>query len=143
MWYELNLAMDGDTWLVTSPAFPEVTTFGENQEEAARNGLGAVCEAIAARISASVDIPAPVDEEGLKLAVQLPATVFLKAALYMTLRTQGLTRADLQRKIGTKSRTSIDRLFDINHNSKLDALDEAFQALGVSLFGDVPFPDAA
>lgn len=143
MWYELKLDVDGDTWLVTAPAFPEVTTFGETNEEALRNGLSAILEAIAARIAASVDVPAPIDEDGLKFAVQIPSAVFLKAALYMTLRVRGLTRADLQRLMGEKNRTSVDRLFNIEHKSKLESMDAAFRALGIPLFSDVPFPVAA
>jgi predicted RNase H-like HicB family nuclease len=40
---------DNGTWLVTAPEFEEVVTFGETLEEAARNGINAIEEAIAAR----------------------------------------------------------------------------------------------
>lgn len=52
--YELTLEMDeledgGHNWLVTVPSFPEITTFGDDIEEALRAGLGAIEEAIAGR----------------------------------------------------------------------------------------------
>ena len=54
--YELTLEMDeledgGYNWLVTVPSFPEITTFGDDIEEALRAGLGAIEEAIAGRIA--------------------------------------------------------------------------------------------
>jgi len=50
----------GDTFLVTCPDFPEVTTFGETGDEILRVALGAIEEAIAARISYGEQLPAPV-----------------------------------------------------------------------------------
>jgi antitoxin HicB len=40
---------DNNTLMVTCPALPEVTTFGEDEEDARKNALGAIEEAIAAR----------------------------------------------------------------------------------------------
>lgn len=51
MTYRLKVEADDRTLLVSSPALPEVTTFGENAEEAEKMALGAIEEAIAARIS--------------------------------------------------------------------------------------------
>jgi predicted RNase H-like HicB family nuclease len=42
---------DNGTFLVTCPALPEVTTFGSTEEEIQRSALGAIEEAIAARIA--------------------------------------------------------------------------------------------
>jgi len=41
---------DNGTILITCPEFPEVTTFAESEDEIARVALGAIEEAIAARI---------------------------------------------------------------------------------------------
>ena len=87
-WYPLTLQPDDSVWLVTSPDFPEVASFGETSEEACRNGRNAIEEAIAARISAGEDIPAPysANEKLGKWAVELPAMVVLKAGAYMLMR---------------------------------------------------------
>jgi len=42
MLYELILSKDGETWLVTSNDFPELTSFGDSREQALVNGLNAV-----------------------------------------------------------------------------------------------------
>lgn len=142
-WYALSLTPDGDTWLVTSPDFEELTTFGDTQEEACRNGRNAIEEAIAARIAKGEEIPAPaMDPAGMKRAVEVPAMVFLKSALYMCLRDKGWTRADLMRALNV-GREHVDRLFRLDHNSRLDSIEDAFKALGVPLRFDMPFPQAA
>ncbi len=144
MWYKLNLAPDGDAWLVTSDDFPELTTFGDTQENACRNGLNAVEEAIAARISDNVDIPPPLKEtSGKGRFVELPAMVFLKLGLYMCLRELGISRAELQRRMGVKNRETIDRLFRLDHNTRLSGIEDAFKAIGAPLLIDFAVPSAA
>jgi antitoxin HicB len=48
---------DNDTLLVTCPALPEVTTFGESEEDALRDTVGAIEKAIAGRISYGERLP--------------------------------------------------------------------------------------
>jgi predicted RNase H-like HicB family nuclease len=50
---------DNGTWLVTCPALPEVTTFGEDEEDAKRHAAHAIEEALAARIGDGTEIPRP------------------------------------------------------------------------------------
>jgi antitoxin HicB len=142
-WYEIQIQPDGDTWLVTAPAFEELATFGATQEEACIQGRAAIEEAIAGRIADGEEIPAPLNEIGKAgHFVELPAMVLLKSALYMVMRSQGKTRADLMRDLHWH-REQVDRLFRLDHQSRLDAIEDAFKALGVRLRFDVPFPAAA
>ena len=53
----------------------------------------------------------------------------MKVRLYVVMNVAGLTRADLQRRLGWQ-RESIDRLFRLHHGSKIDQLEAAFVALG-------------
>jgi antitoxin HicB len=58
--YRILLDPDSnDTFLVTCPALPEVTTFGKNELEAMIYARDAIEEALAARISEGQDIPPP------------------------------------------------------------------------------------
>lgn len=50
---------DNGTLLVTWPGLPEVTAFGEDQEDALRRAGAAIEEALAARIVHGEDIPVP------------------------------------------------------------------------------------
>jgi antitoxin HicB len=124
---------DNDTLLVTCPDLPEVTTFGRNKEEAQRAALGAIEEAIAARISYGEQIPPPVpaaDNAPSRnmMFVKLPAMISLKLQLYIMMRQERVTRAELSRRLGWH-REQVDRLFRLDHASRLDRIEAAFRAL--------------
>lgn len=145
--YELNFAMDEAadgtfSWLVTVPDFPEITTFGENKQDAFDQGGRAIEEAISARIADGDVIPHPKEKEDLQYSVELPLMSYFKCALYMLCQEQKVTRAELSRRLGWH-REQVDRLFRLDHNSKLDQIEAAFKAIGVSIGVDIPLPNAA
>ena len=118
---------DNGTLLVTCPALPEVTTFGDDEADAMRRAVGALEEAIAARMAGGEDVPEG-HQRGPRL-VRLPALTVLKVELYRQMREAGMTRAELARRLGWK-RESVDRLFRLDHASRLQQLEAAFGALG-------------
>jgi antitoxin HicB len=138
MYYEIKIELDeteAETciWLVTVPSFPEITTFGENKEEAATAALGAIQEAMAARIFDNEVFDAPIkDTNGIGYYVEVPALVRLKAALFHICLDKGVSRAELGRRLKWH-REQVDRLFRLDHNSRIDQLELAFKALGVQL----------
>lgn len=128
--YQIKMvADDNGTLLVTCPALPEVTTFGEDEVDACRHAIEAIEEALTARIAEGMNIPAE-DKRG-KL-ISLPLMTSLKVELYKSLRKSGITRAELMRRLGWK-RESVDRLFRLDHASRLDQIEAAFHALGQSI----------
>jgi antitoxin HicB len=116
---------DNGTVLITCPAFPELTTYSEPGQEAVR-ALAALEEAMAARISGGDRIPRP-DAKGLG-GVKLPLLTALKGELYRTMQKAGVTRAELARRLGWH-REQVDRLFRLNHTSRIDQIEAAFRAL--------------
>lgn len=123
---------DNGTLLVTCDAFPEVTTFGEDEARGARNALGAIEEAIAARIADGREVPSP-DPRSRRASesealVPLPVLTALKVLLYRSLHAEGLTRAELARRLGWH-REQVDRLFRLDHASRMDQIELAFHAL--------------
>ena len=129
---------DNGTLLVTCPALPEMTTFGDDEAGAMRHAVGAIEEAIASRIAGGEDIPQG-HQRGPRL-VRLPALTVLKVELYRQLREAGMTRAELARRLGWK-RELVDRLFRLDHASRLEQLEAAFAALGQAV--SVSVHDAA
>jgi antitoxin HicB len=119
---------DNDTLLVTCPDLPLVTTFGETEADALKHAVDAVETALASMIEDGEDIPPP-SGEGHPFLVGLPLMTILKVELYRRLRALGLTRADLVRRLGWH-REQVDRLFRLDHNSRLDQIEAAFRALG-------------
>ncbi len=122
---------DNGTLLVTCPDLPEVTTFGEDEADARLRARDAIEEAIAARIARRDDIPAPSLRQG-PLSAPLSEQTMLKATLWREMRRAGIKKAELARRLGW-SGPQVDRLFDLNHASRLDQLDAAFAALGLKV----------
>lgn len=81
--YPITLEDDDGTLLATSPDFPELTTFGDDREEAIARAVDALEEAIAARAHDRSDIPPP--SEGDTYAV-LPTLTSVKVMLYQGMR---------------------------------------------------------
>jgi antitoxin HicB len=127
---------DNGTFLVTSPDFPEVTTFAESKDKIEQRGLAAIEEAIAARMADGQAIPFGLSERdamrrrGAK--VQLPLMAHLKVGLFLTLKEKQMTRADLVRRLEW-NRESVDRLFRLDHASRIDQIESAYKALDTEI----------
>ena len=120
---------DNNSFLVTCPALPEVTTWGEGHTDAIKHAADAIEEAIAARIAARQDIPES-DLGGVsRPLIVMPLQTSLKVALYMACRREQVTPAELQRRLGWH-REQVDRLFRLDHASRLDQIEAAFGAIG-------------
>lgn len=117
---------DNETLLVLCPSLPMVATFGDTRDAALLHARDAIETALASIIADSEDVP-PADTEGT--LVRLPMLTTLKVALYQTLREAGITRAELARRLGWK-RESVDRLFRLDHASRLEQIEAAMAAVG-------------
>ena len=118
---------DNGTVLVTCPDLPEVTSFGDDEDDARLRAVEAVETALQGRISDRAEIPLPV-AEGPDF-VALPALTAAKVALYRTMLQRGMRKADLARLTGAKP-MQVDRLLDLSHASRLDQIEAALRALG-------------
>ena len=124
--YPITLEDDDGTVLVTSPDFPELTTFGDDREEAVARAVHALEEAIAARIHDRRDVPTP--SQGQTYAV-LPTLISVKVMLHQGMRDQGIGKAELARRLGWYL-PQVDRVLDVQHRSGLDMMDAALGAIG-------------
>ena len=128
--YPVKLVRDEDgSVLVTSPNFPELTTFGEDEDDALMHAVDAFEEAIAARINRREEVPRP--SRGACL-VAVPSQTAVKVLLYQTMREKGVRKAELARRLHWHA-PQVDRLFDVRHASRLDQIDAAFGALDMRL----------
>lgn len=132
--YPIRLNRDNDgTYLATSKDFPELTTFGEDREDALRHAVDALEEAIAARIARREDIPQP--SKG-RNRVHLPTQTEIKVLLYSAMREQGVRKSDLAKRLRWHT-PQVDRLLNIRHASRMDQIESAFGALGARLLIEV------
>lgn len=140
---------DNGTLLVTCPDLPEVTTWGEDEQDALHRAVDAIEEALAARIAHRDPIPepskAPRAERRGKLNIPivakppptlhmpvLPALIEVKVALYRAAYDAGVTKAELARRLGWHA-PQVDRLLDLRHRSKFEQIEQALHALGKRL----------
>ena len=124
--FPIKLEADDGTLLATSPDFPELTTFGDDREEAIARAIHALEEAIAARIHNSMDIPSPSRGEAYAI---LPTLTSVKVMLYQGMRDQGVGKAELARRLGWHM-PQVDRVLDVQLRSRLDMMDAALGAIG-------------
>ena len=128
--YPVELSRDDNgTLLVSAPDFPELTTFGEDREDALARAADAFDEAIAARIAYRDDVPCP--SKG-KERVVLRSLTAVKVLLYQGMREQGVGKAELARRLNWHL-PQVDRVLDIGHRSRLDRMDAALGAIGLRL----------
>ncbi len=159
MYFVILTPDDNGTLLVTCPDLPEVTTFGEDPDDALQRAADAIEEALAARIARREDVPAPTPQGTVKLGrrkirlslsvpssepsrrmVRLPPLTKAKVELYRAMRSDGISKAELARRLGWHG-PQVDRLVDLNHRSTIEHLDQALRAIGKRL--DVSVQDAA
>jgi antitoxin HicB len=119
---------DNGTLLVTCPQLPIVATFGENEADALHHAIDAIETALASMIEDGDEIPRPARRKNGR-RVRLPLMTSLKLQLYWALAEAGITRAELARRLRW-NRESVDRLFRLDHRSRLEQLEAAFAALG-------------
>jgi antitoxin HicB len=124
--YPIALEDDDGTVLATSPDFPELTTFGDDRDEALARAVDALEEAIAARIHDGRNIPSP-SRAGQRAT--LPTLTAIKVILYQGMRDQGIGKAKLARRLGWHL-PQVDRVLDVRHRSRLDRMDAALKAIG-------------
>jgi antitoxin HicB len=131
MRYRIHLEPDDNgTLLVTCPDLPEVTTFGEDEADARARAVDAIVTALQGRITARQDVPDP--SAGAGETVELGPLVEAKVELYRLMRAEGVTKAELGRRLEAHG-PSIDRLLDLDHDSRFGSIDDAFRALGREL----------
>jgi antitoxin HicB len=125
--YPIKLAKDDNgTFLVSAPDFPELTTFGRDVKSACKHAIDAIEEAIAARMADREPIPEP--SKG-KCTVALPAQAVAKILIYRAMRHRGVSKNELARRLSLH-RPQVDRLLNLRHATRLDAIEQALGVLG-------------
>lgn len=131
---------DNDTWLITCPDLPEMTSFAATEAEVRLRARDAIETVLQARIDDFEAIPQPGTAAGAQVAISLPALTTAKVALYVAMREAGLSKSALARQLGWHG-PQVDRLLDLDHASRLSQIERALAVLGKEL--DLRVMDAA
>ncbi len=129
--YPVDLTRDDGTTLATVPDLPGCRSYGDSDAEALANALQAARAMIAALVQDREAIPDPSPAAG-RPVVRLPALDVLKVRLYREMVARQVSQSDLARRLG-KSQKEVWRLLDLTHASKLDQMEAAFAALGMTM----------
>jgi antitoxin HicB len=120
-------------FVVTFPDFDWGVTQGDSEEEARAMALDALQLIIREQIRSGEPLPRPTHRRGRKYRmIRLPAMDAAKIELYRQFLASGLRKVDLARRLRIP-KTNVDRLFGLDHHSRLDQIEAAFRALGKEL----------
>jgi antitoxin HicB len=116
-------------FVVTCRDLPEAITQGNDKAEALDQAEGAVQAALEARIADKLDIPQSSEIKRGEVLATVPVSTAMKAALYSTMKVQGVNNSQLALMMGVDEKAA-RRLLDPSHQSKVPALEKALQVLG-------------
>ncbi|OZI36805.1 antitoxin [Bordetella genomosp. 5] len=120
---------DGTGFTVSFRDIPEALTGAATHEEALEMAADALLTAMDFYFEDERAVPAPSKARGDEVLISLPASVQAKILVLNELVAQGVTQAELARRMGLP-RQEVSRLVDLHHTTKIDTLDRALEVLG-------------
>jgi antitoxin HicB len=129
--YPVKLARDRKDggYVVTCRDLPEAITQGDTAEAALTEAEGALQAAIEGRIEDAMGIPAPTAPKRGERLVATPITTALKAAVYVSMREQNVSKIELARRMQVHEKEA-RRMLDPRHPTKVPTLERALAVLG-------------
>lgn len=126
--YPVEIEESDGEQIIRFPDFSEAMTtipIGQDPYAVAQDCLS---EAIAARILDNEDIPLKLPASGSGCTIPPDELICKKAVLHQTMRSEGLTTAELARRLGVDHKEA-RRILDPRHNTKYERLQEAQRAI--------------
>lgn len=132
MQYAVQIQQEGKAFLVSCRDLPEMNSVGDSLNEALAEAVDGIESVFMLYMEDRRAIPAPSAIQQGEHWVRLPARVAAKVALYNEMVAQKVTKAELARRLSWKQ-TQVDRLWSLNHSTKLESIEAAFHAVGRQL----------
>lgn len=120
---------ENDRPVVSFLDFPEAHTDGKDMQDAFEEAIDCLGSAIAFRMARKLPVPRPSPLKRGGRRVPVPLWIAGKLALYLALRERGINNSELARKLGVRE-TVIRRMLDPDHDTRLEKLQAALEALG-------------
>ncbi|KGQ35094.1 antitoxin [Gallibacterium anatis] len=117
---------------VTFRDIPEAITCGDNYDDALVMAKDALVTAMDFYFEDKRSVPLPSEAKEGEVLIELPPSVATKVMLLNEMIKQNISNVELARRIHVKPQ-EIQRITDLNHSTKIDTLNRAFQALGKRL----------
>ncbi len=128
--YPVSLTPDDNgSLLVGFPDIPEANSVGDDEQEALLNAQEALEAALEIYFDEKRLIPMPSKVKKAQQAITLPALVTAKVLLMNEMLGQKVRKAELARRLNVHM-PQVDRLFDLQHSTKLEFIEAAYHNLG-------------
>lgn len=133
MQYAVTLTPDtNNTYMVKCRDLPELISCGDSIEDALKEALDAIETCFMMYMDDRRSIPTPTAIQANEHLVYVPIKVATKVVLYNEMLSQGITKAEMARRLDG-FQASVDRILSIKHATKLETLEAAFAVLGKRL----------
>lgn len=129
MKYPVQILPDGNAFVITSRDLPELNSVGYSLEDALTQALDGIETTFMIYMEDRKAIPLPSAAEAGEHLIALPVLVASKVQLYNEMLEQNVTKAELARRLGWIQKQA-DRLLSLKHSTKIESLENAFNALG-------------
>lgn len=130
--YPVEVAPDGDGWVVSFRDIPEALTGGDTKEEALEMAEDALITAMDFYLEDRRAVPMPSQPRKGDVCIDLSASQAAKVMLLNEMVAQRVRPADLAEKLKT-SPQNVNRLINLRHQTKIDGIEAAFLALHKTL----------
>ncbi|KPX41022.1 type II toxin-antitoxin system HicB family antitoxin [Pseudomonas savastanoi] len=127
--YPLDLHREPTGVWLSCPDIPEMSASGDTLPEALSEALDGMESALSLYVDQRRKIPQASVVSGHELLMRLPALTVAKIMLWNSLLEEGVSRAELARRLGC-TRQVVDRLVDFLHASKIEQVERALAELG-------------
>ncbi len=119
-------------YVVTFRDIPEAITQGDSEAEAMLMAEDVLVSAMDFYFEDRRAVPSPSELRPGERLVELPASVAAKILLLNALIADGVSNAELARRIGTRPQ-EVQRIVNLGHATKIDTINKALAALGKRL----------
>jgi antitoxin HicB len=126
-----TLAAEGG-FVVTFRDLPEAITQGDTEHEAMEMAEDVLYSTMELYLDDKRPVPLPSKAKSGEKFVFLPPSAWAKVLLLNEMIAQKVTASELARRLHTRPQ-DINRVINLEHVTKIDMLDKAFQALGKHL----------
>ena len=125
---DFNLQADG-CYVVSFRDIPEALTQGYSLDEAKEQALDALITAMDFYFEDNRAVPIPSEPLDGEYVIELPISIWSKVLLLNAMLEQRVSQADLAKRLH-KTRQEMQRIIDLNHNTKIDTIVDALKQLG-------------
>lgn len=131
--YPVNIEKDdNNSYLVTCPDIPEMASVGEDIESALIEAEEGLMTALEFYFDDRRAIPLPSKAKSGQYSVPLPIVQSMKVLLLNEMLAQNVRKAEMARRLDVHM-PQIDRLLNLQHSTKAEFIEKAFNRLGKSL----------